>query len=109
MKQTPNKWLIIKIDNVGDIFYKVFGTWSGGYLEGDSWRLNSGIDKTVYHEDSYEFQGNSGSVYICGKGGYGIAGASNYAVLETLLEKGNSIEGVSMTVLEEGDMLKWLQ
>ena len=42
MNYYPDKWLIIEINGTTR-FHKVFGTWSGGYLEGDSWRFNSGI------------------------------------------------------------------
>jgi len=42
----PDSWVIIKI-TVPDqkTIYKVLGGWSGGYLDGDSWQLNSGIAK----------------------------------------------------------------
>jgi len=47
-------------------------TWSGGYLDGDSWRMNSGIKGAEETEDSWEFIGHSGSVYTCGKLNYGV-------------------------------------
>lgn len=87
MVYKPNKWLLVEVNDLYNPFYKVFGSWSGGYLDGDSWRLNSGIDKIVYHEGSYEFQGESGSVYMCDKGSYGVAGASNYSIIEQLKER----------------------
>ena len=46
---TPDKWLVLKI---GDL-YKVYGTWYGGYLGSDSWKINSGIVKV--EEDEYFF------------------------------------------------------
>ncbi len=47
-------------------------TWPGGYLHGDDWRMNSGIEKVESTEDSFLITGYSGSVYECGKNAYGI-------------------------------------
>ncbi len=67
---TPNSWVIIKISGVEDKpCYKVLAGWSGGYLDGDSWQLNSGIVKVEFDEEYYSFTGSSGSVYKCYKGG----------------------------------------
>lgn len=66
----PDKWLLIKIGGT-DPHYRVFGTWSGGYITSDSWRLNSGIASVTEDEDFYYFKGSSGSVYNCRKGMYG--------------------------------------
>ena len=75
---TPDNWVVIKFTqqvksgNTGygrseKVFYKVLGGWSGGYLDGDSWRLNSGIVDVEETTDSYIFIGGSGSRYICNK------------------------------------------
>jgi hypothetical protein len=74
----PNNWVVIKFTqqvksgNTGygrkeKVFYKVLGGWSGGYLDGDSWRLNSGIVDVEETTDSFIFIGGSGSRYICDK------------------------------------------
>jgi len=64
----PDSWVIIKI-TVPDqkTIYKVLGGWSGGYLDGDSWQLNSGIAKVEKNGDYFDFHGYSGSVYKCHK------------------------------------------
>jgi hypothetical protein len=67
---TPNKWMIIKITG-NDPHYRVFGSWSGGYLDGDSWRMNSGITSFEEEDDHYLFIGHSGSTYACHKDMYG--------------------------------------
>tara|TARA_R110001632_G_scaffold76592_2_gene173754 strand:+ start:1081 stop:1449 length:369 start_codon:yes stop_codon:yes gene_type:complete len=78
---TPDNWVVIKFTqqvksgNTGygrteKVFYKVLGGWSGGYLDGDSWRLNSGIVDVEETTDSFIFIGGSGSRYICDKGQY---------------------------------------
>ena len=67
---TPDSWVIIKIKGIEDKdFYKVLAGWSGGYLDGDSWRMNSGIDKVEDDGDYWNFVGSSGSVYRCHKQG----------------------------------------
>ena len=104
MKTVPNKWVLIEIWRGGKSLHKVFATWSGGYLDGDSWRLNSGISKTEFHEDHFVFQGYSGSNYKCYKNSYGVAGSSNYGVLDGLLKKLNDMKGVTASILEEGEV-----
>jgi len=63
----PDRWLIIKTPEC----YKVFATWAGGYLDGDSWKLNSGIAKMEEDGDHFLFIGASGSTYRCHKKCYG--------------------------------------
>jgi hypothetical protein len=81
---TPDRWAIIKINGT-DPHYRIFGTWIGGYLNGDSWRLNSGIVKVEEDTDNdcYMFYGSSGSVYCCFKNNYGFTGWS-YGVAENI-------------------------
>ena len=65
----PDNWVIVKIMDGEGVAkgYKVLGGWSGGYLDGDSWRMNSGITSYKDNGDSYSFYGFSGSVYECNK------------------------------------------
>lgn len=73
----PDKWTII---GDGENF-KVFGNWSGGYLDGDSWRLSSGLERIETdpeNENYYLMHNYSGSIYRChknmmGMNGYGSA------------------------------------
>lgn len=83
---TPERWAILKLP---DNFYKVFGTWAGGYLGRDSWRLNSGIRKMEEDEHFYYFFGFSGSCYQCRKGSYGISSSYGQSVLNEILNRGN--------------------
>jgi hypothetical protein len=77
---TPEEWCLIKI-NQKTTFYKIFGSWRGGYLSGDSWRINSGITSVTLEGDYYYFSGASGSVYKCHKDCYGIRSPYNSGVL----------------------------
>lgn len=67
MIYTPEAWCILKINYKGKMHYRVFAGWYGGYLGGDSWKLNSGIVNVHTEGDFYEFTGESGSIYRCHK------------------------------------------
>jgi hypothetical protein len=71
---TPDNWVVLKVkEGKGTFpFYKVLAGWSGGYLSGDSWRINSGVTEVKEDGDYYEFYGESGSCYRCHKEGYGL-------------------------------------
>jgi len=78
-----DNWVIIKF-NGPDPHYRVLGGRSGGYLDGSSWRMNSGIVSVESRTDHYVSQGEkieiflydfysaSGSCYICNKESYGL-------------------------------------
>lgn len=59
----PDAWQVIKISTENGPLYKVFGTWYGGYVQSESWRLNSGIMSVRKNGKMLEFVGHSGSVY----------------------------------------------
>ena len=79
---TPHRWLLVE---QGDI-HKVFASFDGGYLDGNSWRLNSGIKDVVIDGDYFLFHGFSGSVYKCHKEAYGTTGYGSM-VLADLMAK----------------------
>lgn len=76
----PDEWVLVRIGG-SDPHYKIFGSWRGGYLSGDSWRMNSGITDCEEFTDYYIFKGHSGSEYYCWKNGYGIRSSYNISVL----------------------------
>ena len=43
---TPDRWTLIKVvSKDGEILYKVFGNWYGGYGGSDEWRLAQVLPK----------------------------------------------------------------
>ena len=84
----PDNWVILKIKPGKGAypFYKVLAGWSGGYLSGDSWRMNSGITKVTEEGDNLKFWGASGSCYVCHKDTYRLTMA-NSGVYNNLKEK----------------------
>lgn len=65
----PDNWVVIKFKG-DDPHYRILGGWSGGYLDGDSWRMNSGITAVDELENVFMFKGATGSVYTCRKEQY---------------------------------------
>lgn len=68
----PDRWVILDLNCVEDGLYKVLGSWSGGYLDGDSWRTSSGITSIKEEGDYLVITNHSGSVYRCHKRGEGM-------------------------------------
>lgn len=92
MNYFPEQWVLIKVPGTKP-FYKVFGSWRGGYLNGDSWRLNSGVVRCEESGDSFTFYGESGSEYHCHKNTYGIQymGLYNIGVLDEFANRGAEV------------------
>jgi hypothetical protein len=63
----PDNWVVLKFNYEGGVLYRVLAGWSGGYLDGDSWRMNSGITEVKQDSDYYYFYSNTGSCYCCRK------------------------------------------
>ena len=70
---TPDHWAVLKI-NGQNPHYRVLAGWSRGYLDGDSWRLNSGVTSHEFDGDYWSFYGSSGSCYKCYVDNYRISG-----------------------------------
>lgn len=98
----PDGWVIVKITPENTSIkphYRVFGSWGGGYLHGDSWRMNSGIERCVYRDGYYAFEGTSGSIYACAKDGYGRISLYNSGVLDDYRNKSQG----QLEVLDDQD------
>lgn len=70
----PDKWVIMKLAFEGETIYKVVAGWGGSYLQGASWRTNSGIVSVDYEPETecYIFKGYGDSDYACHKDRYGV-------------------------------------
>jgi hypothetical protein len=95
----PDRWTVIRIHAPGQIIYKIFASWSGGFAGSDSWKINSGITRATRVGDCWEFDGSSGSVYSCHKDAYGTNGYGGH-VLNGLLEKAEK-QGIEIDVLNK--------
>lgn len=95
----PDRWVIIELKNKGETLYKVLAGWSGSYLYGESWKLNSGITEVEDKDDYYLFHGYSSSVYKCYKKSYGFNNMTA-SVLESLKKQAEDVEDVEIELLE---------
>ena len=104
MEYRPDKWEIIKFKNDKKTWYKVLGSWSGGYLDGDSWRLSSGLEEVAVDGDYYLMKNYSGSVYKVHKDADGMTGytASLYNNWIARAEE----ESVEISIISLDDYLK---
>ncbi len=94
----PDQWVVLEFVISKQTIQKVFAGWRGGYLHGDSWRLNSGIVETKEFDDYWDFHGASGSVYRCRKDGYGM---TTYMAQIYNSFLASLSDDMTMTVLEE--------
>jgi hypothetical protein len=98
----PDRWVVLKLTSKvegGATHYRIFATWSGGYLTGNSWKLNSGIVQAqVDRSNTWSFTGDTGSVYRCRAGGYGLSGYGA-GVLQSLTD--NNKDYLTITVLDQ--------
>ena len=99
ISETPDRWVVLKIPQTGTTsLYKVFGSWAGGYLDGDRWKANSGVVSLEEDDDYYYFIGYSGSCYKCHKKGYGVMTSYSQSILDNMIDKADE-RGVSISVL----------
>ena len=103
----PDRWVIVKIKNKNETFYKVLGGWSGGYLDADSWRLSSGVEKIEEKGNYYLIHNYSGSIYKCHKQGVGTTGLSG-GIYASMRDKAKD-EGVEVSIISVEDYLKETQ
>lgn len=99
-KYTPHGWVIFQHTIDGKQEHYVFGSWRGGYLDGDSWRRNSGIKSVEETDDEYLFHGYSGSVYCCRKDSEGELSGYNAMILQRMLEANKGSEVIQYTDME---------
>lgn len=96
---TPDRWVILEVNGEEGTIRKILGSWYGGYLGSDSWRMSSGITEVVEHDNHYEIHNHSGSIYTCYKNNIGM---SNYTsrVFDNYLEKMNETGIGTMKIVE---------
>jgi len=91
----PDKWEIVNL-KIGDLnSNKVMGSWYGGFLGSDNWRLSSGITDVIENDNHYEIHNESGSVYMCHKKVQGMSAYTAQVYLDfkaKLKEQGGTLE-----------------
>src|SRR6185503_426947 len=103
MQYIPDRWVLLEISNDGHVTHKVFGTWFGGYVDGESWRLNSGITRVHRTKNKgFAVEGYSGSEYQIRESNYGTTGYTG-GVVEGFVAQSSAIR-----LLKEKEALEWL-
>jgi len=84
----PDSWVIIEVNHEGEQFQKIIAGWSGGYLDGDSWRMSSPIKEIniKVNQDYFTVDTQSGSSYTLFKSRQGLR-MSNAGIYNQLKEK----------------------
>lgn len=95
----PDNWVIVKITRPEGVVHKVLAGWSGGYLDGDSWRMNSGIVRAEVKDDYIHFHGQSGSQYKCHKDTQRLSMAT-IGIYETLVAQAKE-QGITVEMVDE--------
>jgi hypothetical protein len=95
----PDVWVVLEFDYKGDVIRKILAGWYGGYANGDSWKLSSGITKTNEFEDRYEFENHSGSLYVCPKLAERMSGYTGQ-MYQKFLNEVKDMENVTMKLIE---------
>ena len=100
---SPNAYRVILIDTPTGQLAKLFASWSAGYLDGDSWRLNSGTEVIIEEQNNYFFYGFSGSIYKLNKYTQGHLTSYSAGIYNRILRQ----EGVrEITVQQAINILK---
>lgn len=107
ISESPDAWVIIKMTNVGDDFgntyYKVFASWLSSYLDGERWKINSGVSRVDDDAEFYYFYGMSGSCYACHKKAYGIKTSHSHNVLNNIINNSYKVDIKAEVLPEETD------
>ena len=95
---TPDSWVIVEVNHEDEQFSKILSGWSGGYLDGDSWRLSSPI-KHMHIDIDLDYitvDTQSGSQYTLYKSCQGLR-TSNAGVWQKLKQRfGDAVEIVEL-------------
>lgn len=104
MQYVPDRWMVVELkfseEMGGGTQTRVLAGWSGGYLDGDSWKLSSPVQKVHKTKDAIEFYNASGSVYVCKNTRHGMT-VFSAAALKDLQE--SHVGKIEYTVLYEYD------
>ena len=103
----PSCWIVLEFDGGSGEppLRKVFAGWYGGYLNGDSWKLSSGITDTKEFDDRYEFENYSGSVYVCRKDSERMSGYMTQ-IYSGFVKQVDETPNATMKVIQYEDSLK---
>jgi hypothetical protein len=91
----PDCWVIVRFESkeFGTVD-KILASFYGGYTQGNSWKLSSGIVGVEYADGVYTMPQASGSTYVCYKNSERLGGMA-VGVYDDFLKQ---LEGTDSTV-----------
>ena len=108
MEEVPDTWQVVKLTNRenGNIHHRLMCGWFGGYLNGDSWRMSSGIERIIDQDTHWHIPQTSGSVYICHKNNNRLGGYAS-SVLARIIETAVDVDIECITIEEILEQYKY--
>lgn len=102
---TPDRWVVVRCFNPEEFeenqrFDCVLAGWTGGYLDGASWRRSTPIMRRETDGDYIVFVGNSGSSYRCHSAQYGLT-SMTATILETMEKAFVAVGGTCILLKKE--------
>lgn len=66
---SPDVWVVVELSGlkVENRYHRILAGWYGGFANGDSWKMSSGITRIVDKDTYWEIHNTSGSIYNCHK------------------------------------------
>ena len=102
MTETPDRWVILKIESPEHgAKYKVLAGWYGGYCGSDSWKLSSGTISVVVDKNGYYLLKQvSGTVYRLNLTGCGFTNLTG-SILDSFKEANCTITQITLEELQK--------
>lgn len=104
-------WRLVRLGKPGNLYYRIFGCWYGGFASGDSWKLSSGVeeDKASFDGDWFTLPQSSGSVYKIHKNNQGLSGYGRGVIMSFVKEAQDSNSELTFDVIPEEEALQILK
>jgi len=103
---SPDCYRVILIDTATGQLIKLFSSWSGGYCQGDEYRINSGTELITEDQSHYFFHGYSGSIYKLRKDSTGHLTSYSSGIYSRILQQDCVCEisvKQAIDILKEGE------
>lgn len=103
---TPDLWqvLVIESEEYGKSF-KVLGSWYGGFVGSNSWKLSSGTESITFDGQYYTLPQASGSTYVLYKDAVGMSGFTHSIYAGFL--KDAEANGFSLKIASIEDVMEY--
>lgn len=92
---SPDCWIIVEISgtSIPKTHRRILAGWYGDFLQGDSWKLSSGIESVTERLEHWEVANTSGSIYMLHKNNEGFSRLTQ-AIFESYKEDSSDEIGI---------------